>query len=474
LKIGRKATAKFAIYIALFSAVLFYSVFISNYFYVFATSYYPIAGNTCAYRQSNANDCTTVSNQLNCASGTYRPSFSCTASNPSCTAETASASCAVCGDCNAAGTCVAKTCVAGNQYQCAAGKYCTAVANTCSDTLANGVSCSACSSGNYQCTSGNCANGGASVCCDSGYRCCSVDGDCLTGYGCASNDCKLAYPQWSSNVSVINTVSYSEHSSFNVTWTQTNFSISVALIEGNWSGVATNYTMTLLATNVYNYNATLPAGAFYWKFYANSSVNVWNSTPQFFSSVPVGIVATCNAGGPYLKNSVVNVVGNVTYNGAGKLSNVVSNITNASSVYVSKTTNSGSDGGYYVSYNYSEINSLDLGTYGVNVTARNGSDVYVCNSTLELLYLQQINCQTRTVYVGGNVLYASSGTQVSSGRVTAAVVGSGITNSTTFSNGRFSIYLTGCFLIGNLYTFSILAADNSNKTSSTQINFIVI
>jgi len=186
------------------------------------------------------------------------------------------------------------------------------------------------------------------------------------------------------------------------------------------------------------------------------------------------ISVTCNAGGPYTKNSAVNVVGNVTQSGSGTTSNVTVNVTSGATSYLTQSTTSGGDGGFFATFSSSQINTLDLGTYGVNVTATKNSDVYTCNTTLQILYLSQINCQTKTVYIGGNVLYADSGAQVSSGTITAGAVGAGIVNSTAFSNGQFSIYLTGCFFTGNLYTFSLVASDNYNRTSSTQINFIVI
>jgi len=191
-------------------------------------------------------------------------------------------------------------------------------------------------------------------------------------------------------------------------------------------------------------------------------------------TVLAAISATCNAGGPYLKNSVVNVIGNVTSGGVGTAATVTVNITNGTTVYLSNTTSSGSNGGYYVSYSSSQINTLDTGTYGVNVTAVSGINTYQCNTTMQLLYLQRIDCQSKTIYVAGSAVYADNGIPVSGGRVTIAAVGSGITNATSFSNGQFSVYLNGCFFLGNLYTFSILVSDNSNRTSSTQINFIVI
>jgi len=306
-RMNNKGVAKFAIYILIFSALAVYSIFFVKDI-VFAISYYPVAGNLCIYRSSSANDCTTNSATYNCASGTYIPSFGCTATGPSCTIETGSSSCnGACTDCNGAGSCVSKTCAAGNNYACPSGSYCNATPS-CVATVANGQSCTCSGSPlNGACTSGNCQNGGASVCCDAGYQCCSVDGDCAANTFCSSNDCKFAYPQWSNNVTSVLSPYNTSISSFNVTWTQTNFSVSVVFFESNYTGTATNYTMTQLATNVYNYNLTLPTGTFYWKSWANSSKNTWNNTPQFIITVAKGVLLGSIFGSDEVYPNPVNI-----------------------------------------------------------------------------------------------------------------------------------------------------------------------
>jgi len=309
-RLGNKGAAKFAIYVLILSALAVYSIFFAKEL-VYAISYYPVAGNLCKYQSSSANDCTTNSSTYLCSSGTYRPSFTCQATNPTCTAETASVSCnGACTDCNGAGACVSKTCVAGNNYGCASGSYCNATPS-CVSTAANGQSCSCSGSPlNGACTSGNCGNGGASVCCDAGYQCCSVDGDCAANTFCSSNDCKFAYPQWSTNVTSLTSpyTGPSSLSSFNVTWTQANFSVSVVFFESNYTGTATNYTMTQLATNMYNYNITLGAGTYYWKSWANSSKNTWNNTPQFIITISKGTLSGTIAGASVTYPNAVNVV----------------------------------------------------------------------------------------------------------------------------------------------------------------------
>jgi hypothetical protein len=83
-------------------------------------------------------------------------------------------------------------------------------------------------------------------------------------------------PNWSNNASSI-VVSYSPttQSYFNITWQDDN-SINSTWLESNFSGTATNYSMNSLGSNVYNYSAILPAGTFYWKSYANDTLNQWN------------------------------------------------------------------------------------------------------------------------------------------------------------------------------------------------------
>lgn len=91
-------------------------------------------------------------------------------------------------------------------------------------------------------------------------------------------------PFWSNNqTSIPSTYDPNIKSYFNVTWEDTeDGAINVSLIEGNWSGSPQNYTMFIFAgTNVSSYNETLPAGAWYWKSYANDSANLWNVTDKW-------------------------------------------------------------------------------------------------------------------------------------------------------------------------------------------------
>jgi len=298
----------------------------------------------------------------NCGSGNY-------CSGSSCIPETGTTSCgAACSDCSG-GSCVSKTCALGNNYGCASGNYCNSSAS-CIATLANGASCSDCSL-NGECTSGNCGNGGATVCCDSGYRCCSSDADCLTGYKCSSYKCVLASPQWSNNKSSITSpYSTSPVSSFNVTWTQPTYGVSMAFIEGNWSGGPQNYTMTQIVTDVYNYNNTLPVGTFYWKSYANSTVNFWNSSNSMNFTIsqnttnPIDIYLI-NSTGTYKNQNITAAYG-------------ISSTANSTAVYSNSGTANLYEDGSSVSNPRTFTLSLGLHSYKGNITGNNN---YTSNAT---------------------------------------------------------------------------------------------
>jgi hypothetical protein len=89
-------------------------------------------------------------------------------------------------------------------------------------------------------------------------------------------------PQWSSpNTNTPTTYSPSTLSLFNITWTGSPSSV---LFESNYTGTPQNYSMYVISGNVYGYNATLPAGSFYWKSYANDSAGNTNvSSTQTFT-----------------------------------------------------------------------------------------------------------------------------------------------------------------------------------------------
>jgi hypothetical protein len=93
-------------------------------------------------------------------------------------------------------------------------------------------------------------------------------------------------PQWSSQQSSIpSTYSSSTLSAFNITWIDAVSGVNTVLFESNYSGTPQNYSAYLISGNVYGYNATLPAGTFYWKFHAKDSVNNWNASSQQVATI---------------------------------------------------------------------------------------------------------------------------------------------------------------------------------------------
>jgi hypothetical protein len=93
-------------------------------------------------------------------------------------------------------------------------------------------------------------------------------------------------PQWSSQQSSIpSAYSASTVSIFNITWTDAVSGVNTVLFESNYSGTPQNYSTYVISGNVYGYNATLPAGTFYWKFHAKDSVNNWNASSQQVATI---------------------------------------------------------------------------------------------------------------------------------------------------------------------------------------------
>ena len=90
-------------------------------------------------------------------------------------------------------------------------------------------------------------------------------------------------PSYSISTSLPTTWHLNAFALFNITWTDLNDAngFSMAFIQHNASGTATNYTMgRIVGTNTatYGLNVTQPM-ALTWRVYANNSANSWNATP---------------------------------------------------------------------------------------------------------------------------------------------------------------------------------------------------
>ncbi len=97
-------------------------------------------------------------------------------------------------------------------------------------------------------------------------------------------------PQWSLNQSSY-PLAYNPAtlSTFNITWAEST-AISTVLFESNFSGGPQTYAMTnaTYGGSIYTYSVILPAGTFYWKSYANDSLNNSNTSDTWYFTVGKG------------------------------------------------------------------------------------------------------------------------------------------------------------------------------------------
>jgi PGF-pre-PGF domain-containing protein len=131
-------------------------------------------------------------------------------------------------------------------------------------------------------------------------------------------------PEWSNNVTSI--ASGSQYSSgqsyqFNVTWNESESSISVVLIEHNFTGGATPHNETVSnESSVYYFSVNdLATGTYVWKEYANNTEDYWNVTNNgnYWSYTITSLVQpiTSLSNEPYVPSTVNKIVltkGNVS------------------------------------------------------------------------------------------------------------------------------------------------------------------
>ncbi len=224
-------------------------------------------------------------------------------------------------------------------------------------------------------------------------------------------------PRWEANsTAIVSTYSSTQSSLFNITWTD-DVNISTVWFESNYSGTAINYSMNRIAGNstngTYNYSSVLPAGAFYWKSYANDSSNQWNNTDTWTFTIArasSSINLTLNGTGSnitLLNGTAINLncsrltgEGNVELYLNGTLINSgtnIGNLTNFTAVGLQNATCL-----YPQTQNYSASSAV----YWINVTALEYSDLKINNSditytsgTIKHNDLVEINA---TVYNLGN------------------------------------------------------------------------
>lgn len=93
-------------------------------------------------------------------------------------------------------------------------------------------------------------------------------------------------PAWSNNISSpISGSEYSSNHQFNITWTD-NIEVDTVLIEHNFSGTLTNYSVSGNSGPEYYYNyGYIATGTYSWRSYANDSSSNWNLTDQFIYEI---------------------------------------------------------------------------------------------------------------------------------------------------------------------------------------------
>jgi hypothetical protein len=85
----------------------------------------------------------------------------------------------------------------------------------------------------------------------------------------------VAGPEFSLMQTSIPSFYNSSLSYFNLSWSDSS-GIDSVLIESNFSGISRNYTMYLISGNTYGFNASISAGTFYWRSYANDTLGNMN------------------------------------------------------------------------------------------------------------------------------------------------------------------------------------------------------
>jgi hypothetical protein len=178
---------------------------------------------------------------------------------------------------------------------------------------------------------------------------------------------------------------------------------------------------------------------------------------------------SCEAGGPYMKNSTVNIFGNVI-NVTGTSSNVSITINSSSSTVVTKNITSDSSGNYQTSIS----SVLDVGNYTVNVTAEKSGVYGNCTDSLQISYTGATGVSVnRTITVNGTAVYRDTGKLVTSGTVYLSVVDQNIKSTASIgSDGRFSIPIYPRLILGEKYYLILVTEDGSGKSSWAQILYV--
>jgi len=180
------------------------------------------------------------------------------------------------------------------------------------------------------------------------------------------------------------TYSNSTRTEFNISWSAG--SVSKVFIESNFTGSATNYSMTsVYGSDIFNYSEILPAGKFYWKSYANDSDNDWNISDAWYGTIgkadPAGYM-NLSLNGTEAGKVYTYPYSTANFTGTGGIAGLTYNL------YVNNTLKSNPDvellaslGTYNISYNTTGNTNWSAGQKTYNATLTIESFLIKCNAT---------------------------------------------------------------------------------------------
>lgn len=253
-------------------------------------------------------------------------------------------------------------------------------------------------------------------------------------------------PQWSTLASYVPSMYSTSLSFFNVTWIDSG-GIRSVWFESNFSGQPQNYTMNPLGGGVYGFNASIPAGSFYWRSWANDSSGNRNVTTT-------QIVTVARAGNAISLWIDGNLNQNVTV--------TYGNITNATATAEHGLVTLERDG---VAVTNPEISILAANVAGYEYSATvEGNQNYSSNSTIYYLFVEKES--------GAVALYLN-------GAESDVIVGYGeMVNATASSSAR--LYLDGVevsspsirALSAGYHNYTAVIEESENVTGSTLTRFV--
>ncbi len=275
----------------------------------------------------------------------------------------------------------------------------------------------------------------------------SVDSSGLLRFNFSTNGIKHSLPVFH----IKNTFSlsnYKDHiwmknySEPNPTWKKLVNWTDFVIQEGNSSHFGYNYTLLLI-------NKTLGSDYEFWISNSSDPSNIYK--------------VECETGGPYVKGSTINIIGNTSYLDGSPVSlDVNIQLIKNGNLILSTNTISDSDGKFLKTI----TQTLDPGTYLVNISAGLAGSYAYCSDILIINYSKpEEKCENKTIEVSGFLVYSDSGQLVPSGKVVLSILETNEKNQTSFTQGKFSISLTSCLFLGKKYTLVVYTTDESGKES---------